>query len=197
MASKSETTQGKHTSAKAVNVYVALLRGINVGGKNKLSMKDLVSMFTDAGCKNVRTYIQSGNVVFGAKQALAARIPALITGSIADSLRLKVPIVVRTAEELRETIRHNPFLRTGIDTKRLHVAFLADKPGAKKVAALQPDRSPPDEFLVRGSEIYLHCPNGLARTKLTNAYFDSKLATTTTVRSWATVLKLHDLTGRA
>ena len=189
--------QGKRSGAKKANVYVALLRGINVGGKNKLPMKDVVSMFTDAGCDNVRTYIQSGNVVFETGQALARRVPALVTKSISGRFKIQVPIVVRTTDELRKTIRGNPFLRKGIDTKRLHVAFLAEKPSAKKVAALDPDRSPPDAFLVRGADIYVHCPNGIARTKLTNNYFDSKLATTSTVRTWATVLKLHELAEQA
>jgi len=179
----------------AGGAHIALLRGINVGGRNKLPMKDLVAMFTDAGCDGVRTYIQSGNVVFSAKRALARRVPALITQAIADRLGLRVPLVMRTAAELEKVVAGNPFLRAGADPKKLHVAFLAKQPTAARVATLQPDRSPPDEFSVRGREIYLHCPNGVARTKLTNAYFDARLTTTTTVRNWNTVLKLCELAG--
>jgi uncharacterized protein (DUF1697 family) len=75
----------------------------------------------------------------------------------------------------------------------LHVAFLAATPGPSKIAALDPNRSPPDEFAVHGREIYLRLPNGVARTKLTNAHFDSKLGTTSTLRNWRTVVKLVDL----
>jgi uncharacterized protein (DUF1697 family) len=92
-------------------------------------------------------------------------------------------------------VRGNPFLEAGADIGTLHVAILADAPAAAKVKALDPDRSPPDAFAVRGREIYLQCPNGYGRTKLTNAYFDSKLATTSTVRNWRTVLKLVELAG--
>jgi uncharacterized protein (DUF1697 family) len=181
-----------------MNVHAALLRGINVGGKNMLPMKDLAAMFTDAGCASVSTYIQSGNVVFEASPALARRIPTLIERAISDRFGYQVPVVTRTGAELRGIVRGNPFLRPGVpgvDDGALHVAFLADSPAAAKVKVLDPNRSLPDEFAVRGREIYLHCPNGYGRTKLTNGYFDSALATTSTVRNWRTVLKLLELAG--
>lgn len=177
-------------STDPVATYVALLRGVNVGGKNKLPMRDLTAMFTLAGCEAVETYIQSGNVVFKAGAALAARIPTLITSGIEERFGYRVPVVVRTVEELRDVVRGNSFLSAGVDAERLHVAFLADVPEGDRAAQLDPDHSPPDAFQVRGREIFLYCPNGLARTKLTNDYFDSKLATTSTVRNWRTVLAL-------
>lgn len=181
-----------------MDIHVALLRGINLAGKNRLPMKDLAAMFTDAGCTSVATYIQSGNVVFDASPALARRIPDRIEKAIADRFGYRIPVVTRTAGELRKVVRGNPFLRAGADAGTLHVAFLADSPAVARVKALDPDRSPPDAFVVRGREIYLHCPNGFARTKLTNAYFDSKLSTMTTVRNWRTVETLVDLlTGHA
>ena len=176
-------------------VHVALLRGINLGGKNRLPMKDLAAMFTDAGCGSVSTYIQSGNVVFEAPAALARLLPSLIEKSIADRFGYQVPVVTRTGSELRRIVRGNPFLRSGADPGTLHVAFLADAPAAARVKALDAGRSAPDAFAVRGREIFLHCPNGFARTRLTNAYFDSKLGTTSTVRNWNTVVTLLDLTG--
>jgi len=81
----------------------------------------------------------------------------------------------------------------GKEEKLFHVVFLATRPAARAVKALDPDRSPPDKFVHHGREIYLKCPNGIARTKLTNAYFDSKLDTTSTMRNWKTVLKLQEL----
>jgi len=175
---------------ESIATYVALLRGVNVGGRNNLSMKDLTAMFEHAGCEAGKTYIQSGNMVFKARPALAARIPDLISSEIAERFGYRVPVVVRTVEDLREIVSTNPFLSTGIDSKWLYVAFLADLPESSRVAELDPDRSPQDSFLVRGREVYMHCPNGIGRTKLTNEYFDSKLATTSTVRNWRTVLTL-------
>ena len=175
-------------------IHAALLRGINVGGKNKLPMKSLTELFVEAGCSDVRTYIQSGNVVFSAPDRIARRISVLISGAILARFGLRVPVVTRTAAELREVVRNNPFLRAGADAGTLHVAFLATLPDPSKLAVLDPKRSPPDAFAVRGREIYLHCPNGMGRTKLSNAYFDSKLGTISTVRNWRTVLHLLEET---
>ena len=183
------------SAATGTSTYVALLRGINVGGNNMLPMKDLAAMFSKAGCADVRTYIQSGNVVFRAAAEVAARIPAAIAKAIATRAKLQIPVIVRSSAQLRGIAEKNPFLRRDVDTDKLQVVFLAGTPGKAAVAALDPKRSPPDEFIAQGAEIYLHCPNGYGRTKFSNAYFDSKLATTSTVRNWRTVLKLLELSG--
>ena len=173
--------------------WVALLRGINVGGKNLLPMTNLAGLFEQAGCAGVRTYIQSGNVLFTASRARAEKLPGLIASGIADRFGYQVPVLLRTAAELGETIRRSPFLEAGASENWLHVLFLANQPDAGRVGTLDAFRSPPDAFAVRGREIYLQCPNGVGNTKLTNAYFDSRLATISTGRSWRTVLKLFEL----
>lgn len=178
------------TDSKTQNTYVALLRGINVGGKNKLPMKDLAGMFTQAGCSDVRTYIQSGNVIFRAPDSVARKIPGGISQRIEESAGYRIPVVLRTAEELRNAVAANPFIAADAPEKTLHVYFLANAPDSKKIESLDPGRSLPDTFHVSGREIYLQLPNGMARTKLTNVYFDSKLATVSTARNWNTVLQL-------
>ncbi len=100
---------------------------------------------------------------------------------------------MRTAAQIGEVIRNNPFVEAGAAEDTLHVLFLADQPSARSVDDLDPDRSPSDVFIVRGREVYLRLPNGVARTKLTNDYFDAKLATTSTARNWRTVTKLFEL----
>jgi len=177
----------------AQEVHIALLRGINVGGKNLLPMKELTAIFENAGCGNVRTYIQSGNVLFTASRLLAVRLPGLIADAIEARHGFHAPVVIRTQDEMEDVAAHNPFLKPGVDTKTLHVGFLMNKPDKAGVAALDPDRSPPDEFRVRGGEVYLRLPNGMARTKLTSQYFDSRLKTTITARNWATVTKLIEM----
>jgi len=172
---------------------VALLRGVNVGGKNLLPMKHLTSLFEDAGCASVRTYIQSGNVIFNASPANAERLPGRIGKAIADGFGYRTPVVLRRAEELGDTIRNNPFLLAGASENFLHVMFLASQPDAAAIASLDPDRSPPDRFVVRGKDIYLQCPNGVGSTRLSNAWFDSRLGTVSTGRNWRTVLKLFEL----
>jgi uncharacterized protein (DUF1697 family) len=175
--------------------YLALLRGINVGGKNKLPMKDLVEIFIEAGCESVRTYIQSGNVIFRASPGVSARVSGQITTQIAKNFGYRTPVILRTAEQLRDVISNNPFLKAGAAEDTLHVMFLADLPSHVSVDNLDPDRSPPDTFIVRGQEVYLQLPNGVAGTKLSNNYFDSKLTTTSTGRNWRTVTKLLELMG--
>jgi uncharacterized protein (DUF1697 family) len=174
--------------------HVALLRGVNLGGKNKLPMKELVLMFTEAGCHNVTTYIQSGNVIFSAVPAVAARIPALISAQIGKRFDFQTQIVLRTGEQLREIVSNNPFMKAGAAEETLHVLFLADLPNSHDIDQLDADRSRPDEFIMHGREVYLRLPHGVARTKLTNNYFDSKLRTTSTGRNWRTVIKLSELT---
>ena len=171
-------------------VCIALLRGINVGGRNKLPMAQLRTIVEGIGGLDVRTYIQSGNVVFTAPQSIARRAATTLSDALEREAGISSPVTLRTAEEMQEIVASNPYLVPGQDQGHLHVGFLADQPSAAAVAGLDPDRSPQDEFTVRGREIYLRCPNGLARTKLTNAYFDSRLETTSTVRNWRTTLKL-------
>jgi uncharacterized protein (DUF1697 family) len=176
-----------------VRTHVALLRAINVGGRNALTMKDLVRLCEAAGCRDVATYIQSGNVVFGASAALARKLPAALARAIQAHARLDVPVILREAGALRDVARANPFLRAGADPAELHVGFLADLPTAAQVAALDPRRSPPDEFAVVGREVYFRFPKGVGKTKLTTTYLDAKLGTTITLRNWRTVHALLDL----
>jgi uncharacterized protein (DUF1697 family) len=173
-----------------MSVHVALLRGINVGGKNSLPMKELVALFSGLGCKAVRTYIQSGNVVFEANETLARRVPEALSRKILEEAGLRIPVVTRSAAELALSLRANPYLETELDPARLYVAFLASEPSRAQVQALDPRRSPPDEFVVRARDVYLHLPNGAGKTKLTNAYLDSTLGTVSTLRNLATVKKL-------
>ena len=171
---------------------MALLRGINVGGRNKLPMSALTEVFERAGCEDVRTYIQSGNVIFRAPRELARQIPAVVAEAIRERVGVAVPVVVRSGAQLRSIVAGNPLADDG-DLSKVHVVFLADRPSRRLLASLDPDRSPPDRFVAKGSEVYLECPNGIARTRLTNAYFDAKLATVSTVRNWNTVTKLLQL----
>jgi uncharacterized protein (DUF1697 family) len=173
--------------------HVALLRGINVGGKNLLPMTELAAIFEAAGCENVRTFIQSGNVLFAAPAPQARRLPGEIASRIEERHGVRVPVILRLGAELRHVASGNPFLAAGADPKLLHVAFLAAAPAPAAIAKLDPARSPPDAFAVRGREVYLSLANGVGRTRLTNDYLDRTLGTTSTLRNWNTVLKLASL----
>lgn len=175
---------------------MALLRGVNVGGRNKLPMAALRDMFTEPGCEAVRTYIQSGNVVFEAAQDLAERVPEIVTSAIRRRFGFETAVVVRSKEEMQQVADSNPFDTSG-DPRFLHVAFLQDTPGAEAVARLDPERSPPDAFVVLGRHVYLQYPNGVAGSKLTNEYLAAQLQTVSTTRNWRTVLTLLDMVNAA
>lgn len=150
-------------------------------------MRDLVTIFEQAGCENVRTFIQSGNVIFTASPKVSERLGVVIAELISERFGYRTPAILRTAAQLREVVSSNPFPAR---EEHLHVMFLRDRPSAKQIAGLDPTRSAPDAFVVRGAEVYLHLPNGAGKSKLTNAWFDAKLITTSTLRNWRTVTKL-------
>ena len=170
--------------------FVLLLRGANVGGRNRVPMAVVVKALRDAGCDSVQTYIQSGNAVFHAVDAVAADAATAVGAAVAAQVGRTIPVILRTREEFSQAVRVNPFPDGEEDHRTVHVGFSDLRAAPERIAALNPQRSPPDEFRVQGREIYLRLPNGAARTKLTSAYFDSVLGTTTTFRNWRTVLKL-------
>lgn len=174
--------------------FVALLRGINVGGKHILPMADLTSMFAKSGALGIRTYIQSGNVVFEASPNDASAIAISVTKSIGKKFKFEPTIVLRSAGEMADVVANNPFLSDGSESAALYVGFLAKAPGKADIAKIDPARSPNDRLVVRGREIFVHYPGGVANSKFTNAYIDSTLATTSTFRNWRTVMKLVEMT---
>lgn len=177
--------------------HLALLRGINVAGKNRVPMEALRGWFEAAGCRRVETYIQSGNVVFDPPKKGLGGLAAKVEGALQKELSFSVPVVLRSGDELAAAVKANPFLAQGASPEVLHLVFLAEAPSPAAVKALDPNRSLPDRFAVKGKEVYLHCPNGYGRSKLSNAWFDSKLGTVSTVRNWRTVLELLAMSGPA
>jgi uncharacterized protein (DUF1697 family) len=182
-------------SVTSLQTYAALVRGINVGGKNKLPMAELTKLLTTIGHEDIVTYIQSGNIVFRSATRKPGEIEREIETRIADTFGLKIAVVLRTRAELSAIAAASPFLDVESSFTKLHVVFLRSKPRAASVAHLDPDRSPGDRFVVSGREIYLHMPGGSARTKLTLDYFERKLGVDATARNWNTLLRLRDLAG--
>ena len=170
--------------------HVCLLRGINVGGRHKLPMADLVKMFEAAGCRDVRHYIQSGNVVFSAGRSVAAAVPGTVGRAIFDSFGFDAPLILRTASAFTGIIHRHPFVEICDDPRQLFVGFLADRPTAGAVRRMDPSRSPHDRMEVHGGEIYLMLTKGVSGSRLTSDWLDRTLNTTCTVRNWQTVNRL-------
>lgn len=174
--------------------FVALLRGVNVGG-NTLSMERLRAVCAELGATNARTYVQSGNVVFAAPGSASRWAPAL-ERKLAGESRLAVSVIVRTAAEMAKVFDDNPFLNgKGIDPARLHVTFLQQRPAKTAVKTLDSLNAGADRLKLVGKEIYLHCPNGYGRTKLSNDALEKVLGVRATTRNWNTVNKLYQMSA--
>jgi uncharacterized protein (DUF1697 family) len=169
-----------------MTTYVAFLRGINVGGAAKVAMPALKALFESAGYEDVRTYINSGNVLL--RSARKPDVAALET-RIAKELGVPATVVVRSAAELRKVVAANPYSKE--PDKAVYVTFLAAPPSRTKVDAPAGD---PATFEIEGREVYVHSPTGYSNTKLSNAFFEKHLGVDATTRGMPTLLKLLDMT---
>ena len=169
---------------------VALLRGVNVGGRNKMPMRELCEVFAKTGCADCESYIQSGNVVFRS-DCVAEELQTNLAAAIKERFGFAVPVVVRSAAELRSALKRHPF--AGVSEERLAVMFLRNRPTVEALVRLEMDRFLPERFSVLGGEVYLDMPNGAGRSKLTTAYFDARLKTVGTVRNLRTIRMLAEM----
>jgi uncharacterized protein (DUF1697 family) len=172
-----------------MTTYIALLRGINVGGHNKIAMKELQAALGEAGFSDVRTYIQSGNIVLRSPN-IEPVVADTIRHTIAGGFRLQIPVVVRTAEEWADVVERQPFPEGCEDLSRWYVTFFDRFPPG---IDLDPNRSPGDRFRVIGREAHLYLNGGVANTRLSHDWFEKQLSVTATARNWNTVLKLREI----
>ncbi len=179
--------------------YAALLRGINLGSRNKVVMGDLRELVESLGYEDVSTYVQSGNVVFSSSLTSPARIEKSIEDGIRRRLGLEVATLVRSARDLETIVGKNPFIRARGGTRdpaTLHVTFLSGAPSLSKAEELRSKHPGPDDLAFSGREVYLCCPNGYGRSKLGNSFFEKELGVDATTRNWRTVTKLLELVRR-
>jgi uncharacterized protein (DUF1697 family) len=172
---------------------VALLRAVNLGSRNKVSMGDLRALVVDLGGEDVTTYVQSGNVVFKSRVADAGKLTEAIERRIRRELDLSIAVLLRTKAQLARVATANPFASREPEPTKLHVTFLAGAPTRSRMRTLETFTFPPDDFRVVGKEIYLHTPRGYGTSKLSGAFFEKQLAVTATTRNWRTVTKLAEL----
>jgi len=173
--------------------FVVLLRGINVGGHNKVLMAELRSALANAGFENVSTYIQSGNVLLDGAGRTEGDVVKAVEGVMEDQFDLSIPVVARAAEEWTGILAANPFPEAESDPKLLHVSLCDTAPTADAVDAFDAESYHPDRLAVVGRHLYLWYPNGSGRSKLTGAVLERKLELTTTARSWSTMLRLAEI----
>ena len=171
--------------------YISLLRGINVSGQKKVPMEKLKALYESLGFKNVQTYIQSGNVIFECSDKDVFVIRNKIELKIRNVFGFDVTVIIRTKDELRKVLERNPF--SGKETKFLCVTFLATTPASLPREEIASMKHASEEFAISGREVYLFCPGGYGKTKLSNNLFERKLKVSATTRNWTTVQKLLEL----
>ncbi|HTM66092.1 MAG TPA: DUF1697 domain-containing protein [Flavipsychrobacter sp.] len=175
-----------------MQTYISILRGINVSGQKKINMQELKAMYESYGFGNVATYIQSGNVVFQSEKEEEKLLAKKIEDAIKATFGFDVPVLVLTLKDIMATIKHNPFLKEkDIQTDKLHVTFLQDKPEAANIKKTEELDFSPDRFVISGKDVYVYCPNGYGNTKINNNFFESKLKVKATTRNWKTVNELE------
>ena len=173
---------------------IALLRGINVGGHKLVSMADLRALLTQLGFADVRSLLQSGNLVFGATGRASAQLERVLEAEAEKRLGLRTSFFVRTTKDWRNVVEGNPFRKEAThDPGHLVAMFLKDPPSASAVKALQEAITGPEVVVAAGKHLYIVYPDGIGRSRLTNALIDKQLGTRGTGRNWNTVLKLAAL----
>jgi uncharacterized protein (DUF1697 family) len=178
-----------------MTTYVAMLRGVNVGG-NTLKMEWLRQACETLGLREVRTYVQSGNLVFKS-QLSASKLAQTLKAMVDAQTRLPVSVVVRTADDLQNVVAGNPFLKQkGVNPTKLHVTFLDKAPAKPALDRLDALAGKRDEYRLAGREIYLHCPINYGETKLSNAAIEKAVAVGATTRNWKTVTTLQAMAAQ-
>jgi uncharacterized protein (DUF1697 family) len=174
--------------------YAALLRGINLGSHKRVGMADLRELVEDLGCTDVRTYVQSGNVVLRSDRTASALAQA-IEKAVEKRLGHDITVVIRTERQLRNLVAGNPFVKKKIRPNTLHATFLAAKPAAARVRKLGERDFAPERWKLVGDDICLFFPNGYGRVRLNNAMLERQLGVPATTRNWRTVTALAELTA--
>jgi uncharacterized protein (DUF1697 family) len=175
-----------------MNIYIALFRGINVGGKNSLPMKELVSVLGDLGALNVKTYIQSGNAAFVSAERNTLRLSEKISREIKKRRGFEPHVLLLEVEDLERATRQNPFPKAVTDPRTLHVGFLASVPEKPNLKALESLKSESERFHLIDKLFYLHAPEGIGRSKLA-ANVERLLGVPMTDRNWRTVCKIREM----
>ncbi len=168
---------------------IVLLRGINLGPRNRIGMAELRDLLTGAGFADVRTYVQSGNVVLSSR-ASPERVAHKCEQQIAAKFGLDVPVVVRTRDELAEVVERNPLGEVAVNPKRYQVTFMSAKPDPENVRKLEAAAVAAEQLVVIGREIYAWHPEGIARSRLWTLLAGRGLGVIATARNWTTVTKL-------
>jgi uncharacterized protein (DUF1697 family) len=175
-------------------VIISMLRGVNVGGHNKIKMEALRALYESLKLRDAQTYVQSGNVIFRTDERDMARLAKRIEDGIERKFVFRPDVILRTTAEMREVVARNPFAkRRGIEPGKLLVSFLGSNPGEEGREKIRQMKCDPEEMRIEGREIYIYFPNGMGRSKLSLARLEKALKTPGTARNWNSVTKMLEM----
>jgi len=174
-----------------MTTYVALLRAVNVGGNNRLSMADLRSIFARIGLEDAQTLLQTGNVVFSCSQHRGPDLERLLEAEVKALMGTSIDVVMRASDQFRKAVEGNPFPKEAReDPGRLAVMFTKQAPTPSVVEDLRASIVGPEVLQAVGDHVYIYYPDGMGQSKLTMQKIESKLGTRGTARNWNTVIKI-------
>lgn len=177
-----------------MHTYISLLRGINVNGQKLIKMDALRALYENLGFQNVKSYLQSGNVIFNTDQVSSEELTAAIKSAILATFGFEVPVLILTPVQLQKAIDSNPFAdTTAFETASIYFTFLFSAASLDDFAIVEAKKSDTERLLLKNQLVYLYCPNGYGKTKLSNNFIESKLKLLATTRNWKTVNELHAL----
>lgn len=176
-----------------MQTYIALLRGINVGGHRKMKMADLRSTLAELDFREVQTYIQSGNIVFQKEKTKESELEKNISEKIKSTFDYDVPVKVLSAKELNSIFKKNPFIPEQENIKALLVTMLSSKPKKADVSAVEAMDFGDDLFTIDGKAVYLNIKSPYHKTKISNGFFEKKFCCRATTRNWKTMTKLVEM----
>lgn len=177
-----------------MTTYISILRGINVSGQKLIKMDVLRKSYESLGFENVATYLQSGNILFTCRETGTDALAQILSRQIEIDFGFDVPVIVLPVDKLQQIIDHNPFVKESDKDKTfLHVTFLSSIPGKYDLNAIQARKQEGEEIYITGNAVYLYCPNGYGRSKLSNNFLEAKLNVTATTRNWKTTNELLNI----
>lgn len=180
-----------------MKTYIALLRGINVSGQKMIKMEALRKMFYDLKFKNVRSYIQSGNIVFENKKTPSSTLEKKIQEQIHKTFSFEVAVIVKEVDELINAVKNNPFIKNkDADPGRIYITLLSEKPEESKIDKINELQFAPDEFIILKDVVYVFVSKGYGNSKLNNNFFENKLKVKATTRNWKTINELIKISGK-
>ena len=177
-----------------MTTYISMLRGVNVSGYNVIKMNEFYKLYSDLGYSNIKTYIQSGNIIFQTVNTLPTYLEKIISEKIKEMFGLNINVFVFETDEYKRIIDNNPFISEQTkDIACQYISFLSSEPLVENLEKIRQKLSTNEELIIHGKTLYLYYPNGYSNSKINNNIIETKLNVISSTRNWRTCIKLLEI----